>query len=545
MDSILGLRTHLGAAHAVPAFTPRNERLVVDARLLAGPSSTAVAHTDQTISRLGTLAGTRPSTRGSRRETRENMLAKGFITDFKTAGYGSLGSLFIGVLDGKVPSSIVHGTARALMQFETWATARTSTDPWTCITDQCRLTDYVESLRPVLRPASIRNYVCAIHRFLKALGVFPQLSIHVPPTVRPQIESATDCVRKLWNKSDRWRATFQRRRILAGDFTPVNLLAVRTYVSDRGVIARTKANLSSLEKHGLEGNAKIWSAVVSFLVAQVSEQGPRLCALQALRAREFTQARAVVGYMLIRIEEHKTEGSFGDAVIVLRNFEFELWLRYSQLRAKYFPGKVHFLLRADGTQITPKVLTPLNGWLAKEGERTANHTDIRKSVTIIDRQYNQNGEGRQTDGFLNHSRPVADANYYYRTDNARLAEWLATNDALEQSYLVALTRKPGILPKTPLASFPTRERVFSRLEPHRIVLGLIASEIKTHAWLIIRQEWRTKQFSSLIPLLIDRVRAVKPSGFPIHAVKTVVSQLDSVWAGECNNISNCLYKSCL
>lgn len=129
------------------------------------------------------------------------------------------------------------------------------------------------------------------------------------------------------------------------------------------------------------------------------------CALQALRAREFNQARAVVGYMVVRIEEHKTEGSYGDAAIVLRNFEFELWLRYSQLRANYFPGKVYFLLRSDGTQITSKILGPINAWLSKRSERKSNHTDIRKSVTGIDRQFNQGGEKHSTDGFLGNKLP--------------------------------------------------------------------------------------------------------------------------------------------
>lgn len=477
------------------------------------------------------------------------MLAKGLVTDFKKSGYGALGSLFMNALRGKVEPVIAHGTARAIMQFTSWATSRSEADPWALITDEGRLIDYVDALRPVLRPATIRNHVAAIQRFMKAIGVFPELSVHVPPTVRPRLESATKCIRDLWNKTNRWRAAFQKRRVLAGGFTPVNLLAIRSYITDRGWLGRASDDLTYLENYGIEQNGKRWNAVVAFMVAQVSEQGHRLCELQAFRAREFNTARAVSGYMLIRIEEHKTEGCYGDAVIVLRNFEFELWTRFAQLRAKHFPGKAHFLLRSDGTQITCKILDPLNVWLSKRRERKANHTDLRKSVTGIDRQFN-NKRGEKSaasaaDAFMNHSRRVADDNYYYRTDRARLAEWLSTLDSLEQSYLIELARKPGVLPQTPLASFPSKERVFARLEPDRVSLGLIATEIKSHAWLLMRQEWRSKRFSALIAALEVRAKNVKPSGFPVIAVKSLINNLDAVWSGEANNIANCLYQRIL
>lgn len=548
MESIVGLKSHLADRHGVPASTPRSDRLVTDARLIAAPSSTAVRHPvrDCAEPAPGFLADSLSSTRGSRREVRQNMEDKGFITDFNKSGYGPLGDLFLKVAFG-IDQRVLMSTARAVMQYTSWAWRQSACDPWDAITSESMLLKYVAALKPVFRPASVRNLVQFLHKFLVLAGAVDELSRHVPPRVRPKRKRALDVLRKLWNEAERLRCGFQKRRLLNGDFTPVNMLAVRTYMHDRSVEFQVRADLAVLEQGCLEGNEKRWNGLVSHLVISLTEQGPRLSALQGLRAREFYQAKAVGGYLLVRGGEHKTEGSFGDFVLVIRNYDMELFNRFAQLRSRFFPRKVHFFIKADGKSITPKVLAPLNTFLSGLGERKANHTDVRRTITGLDRQFNHCGEANETvvDSFLNHSRNVADRNYYYRTDTARLAEYLTTLAALEQCYLVQLVAKRGILPRTPMASFPSKERVFDRLEKDRVSLGIVATEIKSCAWLSIRQDWRTKQFEPLLATLEQRVRDYKPGGFPIVAVKSVVKLLDQVWSGESNLIESCLFRRIL
>lgn len=544
MDSIVALRIHLARNHGVPAGTPRSERLITDARLLAAPNS-AVAHPFRSAPcNRGELLGSFPSSRGSRRETRRGMESLGFITDFTKSGYGPLGTLFIQLIRGKLEDRIVYGIARALMQFTTWAARNTRCqDSWDALTDRTALIKYVHSLKAVLRPASVRNYVQFLHRFLRSVGTFNSLWVHVPPRVRPRTQDALRLLQGLWNEAERVQARFQKRRVLAGRFQLVNLLAVRTFIHDPSFIRDIQDHLSLLEVKGLYGNEIVWNALLASLVCLLTEQAPRLCALQAFRAREFNTARAVGGYTILRGEEHKTEDSFGDSVLVLKNYEFQYFLRYAQLRSKYFPNKIHFFLNSNGKVITPKVFAGLNAFLTSRGHRKVNLTDVRRTVTIIDRQFNHSRGETAVDSYLTHSRPVADKSYFYRTDSARLADYLATLHAEEQSYLVALAKQ--FLPKTALATFPCKERVFERLETKRVELGIVASEIKSTAWLIIRQDWRTAMFETLIRALQERVKHVKPSGFPVHAVKSVVQSLDPVWLSERNHIESCLYQNLL
>lgn len=262
------------------------------------------------------------------------------------------------------------------MQFTTWAARHTQClDAWVAITDRTELIKYVDSLKAVLRPASVRNNVQFLHRFWRSVGTFNSLSIHVPPRVRPLTQGAQDLLKALWNEAERQQARFQKRRVLAGRFELVNLLAVRTYIHDPSFIRQIQDHLSLLERRGLYGNEIQWNALLASLVCLLTEQAPRLCGLQAFRAREFNTARAVGGYTILRGEEHKTEDSYGDCVLVLKNYEFQYFLRYDQLRSKYFPNKIHFFLNSNGKVITPEVFSGLNKFLTSRGHRKLNLTE--------------------------------------------------------------------------------------------------------------------------------------------------------------------------
>lgn len=461
--------------------------------------------------------------------------------------------------DGRKLSSVVR-TAQYLHRYISFCRmllpGGENISEWHLVTSTGVVDEYISCLTGVFRPFTIKNHGQEVVRFLRDAGTMGEVSRDMPHGLRAaRLQALTkweDCLTKLL----RTGRSFQRNRILQGQFQPCSFRAIFDYLQDESTVRRMIASLSRLEEH-FEGDCnrsrevpsnftEDWLRITRFLVCTVLCQGMRLCVVQNLKLAEYDSAKQHCSTYVIRVAEHKTQAIYGAACFVLSGLKKDLWDRYRCLRAKVLVKEDaldSYFLNSSGSKISSSMLEDLNVYLRSRGHEPVTHTLVRKSIETLNQLYasdlgrskfsGSNAVCSAVQTYLCHSAPVVGKHYVFRTDQTVVNEADLVNRVVLQSILesVILDRAHQLLPNDCFGNeFPTKEKLLSLLQEVCPELGLQVQELCDYVYRQVQIRWSQSFLDALVSRLKIKVgRECLNGEDQRQTAKTVVSDLPSVW----------------
>lgn len=523
--------------------------------------------TDSTSGGNTSLRGGNPSRpdlgRGSRSEV-SSALKKSLLTrSFSSIELGHVASVYLSAVsslpEARKASSCLR-TAQYVHRFVAFVQALSPVvgeeNEWKIVLRTDFVREYVEALKGIFRPHTVRNHSQELVKFLRDVGSIPALLKSLPPGLRKFRENALSLWEKTLVQLNKYGRHFQRTRVVSGYFKPCSFFGISCYLRDNEVIFKVNCAFVKLEEHfgtcddvagqgvsGAEsGLIDCWVTIVRYLVTSVLMQGMRLCVVQNIKLSEFDSKQQHGPYYIVRVREHKTSVIYGDAAFVLNSLTKDLWERYRALRSKVAANKEvdYFFVSSSGTQVSGDLLKDLNVYLSRNGHPEVNHTHVRKSIESLNSIYGDelgSRAGAMSDhvqNYLCHSPAVVKKHYSFRTNETVVYQWTSVRRVVSQDILLEfITRKANdILPRDPLGiDFPTRKGLLSRVKDLCPKSQSDFCEMTQSVYRQIQLKWTQSYLKSIVEMIRCQIssKVFSKSSEMQECAKELVNNLGEVW----------------
>lgn len=384
-----------------------------------------------------------------RKDTARGLEQRGLVTRFSEAQFCQLARLYQLLQADKtdVSEAQTYASARFLHRYVTWCLTQPECegDERRAITKSELAPRFIQHLRGVMSPYSVRNHAFAIRGFIELALAKPNEATQFQGRMRTSLRDAAHVWDALKSDTNKAARRVQNVKIRSGDVQGVPLYEICLFLNELRNNGSITEYLDQLERapqgKGIPpGLVHAYCTILCVLACSLLFQGTRLSAAQGLtRAEVLSQSKQVMGSHIVRIASHKTARYGGPQPVCLQFVHFDLFRKFLHCKDRLGIDVAAALSTHRGTVPSAEYLfAPLNKFLSLRLGVPIKiiFNNLRKQVESSVHMIGGSERRREVEAgisvYLAHSRDVTLRHYRFLTDSYVIEQSLRLNDILAQ-----------------------------------------------------------------------------------------------------------------
>ena len=387
------------------------------------------------------------------RTRRATISRAGLMPEITTDELNSPAKSYLDAYEGdpRLSPGVVRANAKMVHRYSSWAEAHcvNLTDSHSGILSEHAPAEFMEHLRTIFKPNTLKNHAGAMISFLDAALTVRQVRDNLgatSPAIQRRIRRARQVWSQLKNNAEKQAKKQQRVMIRSGQFSNVPMKAFFDFLMENQFKI---GNIMELSTNELQpGDVRLVNCYVATILAL---HGQRLCMALNMTSSQVNGASPLLGANLhiVRVTDHKTRQAFGPAAICLPKSHFDVFKALARYR-QTIDGPEARLLQAPPGRAAEILFAPLNAFIRRtiKGCSEIRFNQVRKTLETFS-HYDEISAQRDSrslvSNYLLHGTPVTALYYKFRTDAQVAAESTAVKTVLAHLVVLDMARD-GLIP---------------------------------------------------------------------------------------------------